>query len=43
MTSAERRELAAEAERWCEQQRIEASAENIIFYLDAEKHLIRHA
>lgn len=34
MTSAERRELAAEAARWCEQQRIETSPENIIFYLN---------
>ena len=34
LTGAERRELAAEAARWCEQQRIETSPENIIFYLD---------
>lgn len=34
MSAAERRELAAEAARWCEQQRIETSPENIIFYLD---------
>lgn len=34
LTGAERRELAAEAVRWCKQQRIETSPENIIFYLD---------
>lgn len=34
MSAAERRELAASAARWCEQQRIETSPENIIFYLD---------
>lgn len=30
----ERRELAREAARWCKQQNIEVSPENIIFYLD---------
>lgn len=43
LTGAERRELAGDAARWCEQQRIEQSPENIILYLESEKHLIRHA
>ena len=34
LTGPERRELAHEAARWCKQQNIEASPENIIFYLD---------
>lgn len=34
LSGRERRELAAEAVHWCDQQRIEASPENIIFYLE---------
>lgn len=34
LTGPERRELAHEAARWCKQQNIEVSPENIIFYLD---------
>lgn len=34
MSGAERRQLPGDAVRWCEQQRIEQSPENIIFYLD---------
>lgn len=34
LTGPERRELAREAARWCKQQNIEVSPENIIFYLE---------
>lgn len=43
MSGPERRELARAVAQWCKQQGIEENPENVIFYLDNEGHLIRHA